>query len=184
MLKSSLRSVIIVLAASIVAYSPAEAKSAKFPLASYDNTGCRFKARSQDCPNRVMNQILAKGKGSIPILISQLTDSERTETPAEAQWSYTASGDIAYIVLVSLFTTPEGKFNLPDVPTWKNVIRGCNSNVEGCWRAYVSKYGRKQVQRAWLNAWKLHKDQISWDPIAKCFQVAGVETSRSKNRKE
>ena len=169
---------VVILAAEL------QAKTHKFPLASYDNAGCQSKARSQDCPNKVMTEILAGGKGSIPILISQLTDSERTKTPAEAQWSYTESGDIAYIILISLFTTPEGEFSLPGVPTWKNVIRGCDSNMEGCWREYVSKHGRKQVQQAWLNAWKLHKEKISWDPNAKFFQVAGVETSRSKNRKK
>ncbi len=160
------------------------AKTHKFPLASFDNTGCQSKARSQDCPNKVMAEILMKGKDSIPILISQLTDSEQTKKPIEAQWSYTESGDVAYIVLISLFTTPKGDFNLPDVPTWKNVIRGCNTSVEGCWREYLRKHGRERVQRAWLHAWKLHKDQISWDPKEKCFRVAGVATGRSNSRKK
>ena len=181
MLKSSLRLLIfIVSVAAIVAYSPAEAKSAKFPLASYDNTGCRFKARSQDCPNQVMKDILAKGKDSIPILISQLTDSERTKKPIEDQWSYTDSGDVAYIVLISLFTTHDGDFNLPDVPTWKAVIKGCNSSVEGCWREYVKKNGRESVQQAWMKAWNLHKDQIHWDARERCFQVAGVGRKRKR----
>src|SRR6266852_595150 len=56
------------------------AKTHKFPLASFDNTGCQSKARSQDCPNKVMAEILVKGKDSIPILISQLTDSEQTKS--------------------------------------------------------------------------------------------------------
>ncbi len=158
--------------AAMVAASPAESKSAKFPLASYDNTGCRFKARSQDCPNQVMKDILAKGKDSIPILISQLTDSERTKKPIEDQWSYTDSGDVAYIVLVSLFTTSDGEFNLPDVPTWNTVIKGCNTAVEGCWRAYIAKNGRASVQQAWLKGWNQHKDQIHWDARERCFQIS------------
>lgn len=125
-----------------------------------------------------MKEILGKGKGSIPVLISQLTDSERTKTPIEDQWTYTDSGDVAYIVLISLFTTPDGAFNLPDVPTWKAVIRGCDTAVEGCWREYIRKNGRESVQQAWMKAWKLNKKKISWDAKAKCFRVAGVITGR------
>ncbi len=185
MLKSSLRVLLfIVSVTAIVVYSPAEAKSAKFPLSSYDSTGCRFKARSQDCPNQVMKDILARGKDAIPILISQLTDSERTKKPIEDQWSYTDAGDVAYIVLISLFTTHDGDFNLPDVPTWKAVIKGCNSSVEGCWREYVKKNGRESIQQAWMKAWNLHKDQIHWDARERCFQAAGVETGRGNKSKK
>jgi hypothetical protein len=184
MLKSCLRVLIfIVSVTAIAAYSPAEAKSAKFPLASFDNTNCYLKGRSQDCPSKVMAEILKKGKDSIPILISQLTDSERTKKPVEAQWSYTTSGDVAYIVLVSLFTNPDGTFNLPDVPTWKAVLKGCNAAVEGCWRDYIQKNGRKSVQEAWLSAWKLHQDKIFWDPQEKCFRVTGVPSGRPNNPK-
>jgi hypothetical protein len=169
--------------AFVMLASPAPAKTNKFPLASFDNTGCRLKGRSQDCPSKVMTEILAKGKDSIPILISQLTDSGRTRKPVEDQWSYTDSGDVAYIVLISLFTNPDGTFNLPDVPTWKTVMKGCNTAVEGCWREYIEKNGRESVQQAWLKAWNLHKDQIAWNPKERCFRVAGVITGRGKNSK-
>ncbi len=179
MLKSGLRLLLsIVSVIAIVASSPAEVKSAKFPLASYDNTGCRFKARSQDCPNQVMKDILAKGKDAVPILISQLTDSERTSKPIEDKWSYTDSGDVAYIVLVSLFTTRDGDFTLPDVPTWKAVFKGCNNSVEGCWRAYIAKNGRASVQQAWLKGWNQHKDQIHWDARERCFQMPKQEKEK------
>ena len=84
-------------------------------------------------------------------------------------------GDVAYIVLISLFTSPEGTFNLPDVPTWKAVMRGCNTAVEGCWREYVRKTGRESVQQAWLKAWNTHKDQIFWDSKSRCFRLANGE---------
>jgi hypothetical protein len=119
-----------------------------------------------------MTEILARGKASIPILISQLTDTERTKKPAEEGWSYTLSGDVAYIMLISLFTDAKGTFNLTDVPTWKNVIKGCNLSMEGCWREYIRKNGRKSVQNAWMNAWNLHKDSIHWDPAERCFEIS------------
>ena len=149
-----------------------EGKARKFPLASYDSTGCRYKGRSQDCSDKLMAEILARGKDSIPILISQLTETERTKKPAEEGWTYTESGDVAYIILVSLFTDTKGKFNLADVPTWKNVIKGCNLSMEGCWREYVHNNGRKSVQKAWMDAWNLHKANIHWDPAQRCFEIS------------
>lgn len=185
MLKSSLCLLqFLVFTTAIITYSPAEAKSAKFPLASFENTNCHLKGRSQDCPGKVMTEILKKGKDAVPILISQLTDSERTKKPIEDQWSYTDAGDVAYIVLISLFTTHDGDFNLPDVPTWNTVIRGCNTSVEGCWREYIAKNGRANVQQAWMKAWNQHKNQISWDPRERCFRMAGLKSERGKSGKK
>jgi hypothetical protein len=128
----------------------------KFPLSHFDNNGCQAKGRVQDCSGKVMQEILAGGKGSIPILISQLTDTTRRQEPIEDYWSYTSSGDIAYIVLTDLFTDADSKtFNMPDVPDWTTVMKGCSSSAESCWRQYVRKHGRKSVQQAWLNAWNL-----------------------------
>lgn len=125
-----------------------------------------------------MSDILAAGKDAIPILISQLTDSDRTKRPIQDGWTYTNAGDVAYIVLISLFTGTDGTFNLPDVPTWKAVMRGCNTAVEGCWREYVRKTGRESIQQAWLKAWTAHKDQIFWDSRSRCFRLANGEKQK------
>lgn len=153
----------------------AQGKTQKFSLSAYDNTGCRFKARSQDCPTKVMQDILARGKDAVPVLISQLTDPARTKAPIEDGWSYTESGDVAYIVLISLFTDRDGNFSLPDVPTWKAVMHGCNANVEGCWREYTKKNGRQSVQQAWMKAWNLHKGEIAWDAKERYFRSSKAE---------
>ena len=55
----------------------AQGQSLKFHLTKFDNYGCQSKGRSQDCSGRLMQEILVGGKGSIPILISQLTDTAR-----------------------------------------------------------------------------------------------------------
>jgi hypothetical protein len=166
------------IAIAVAEYAPAEGRTEKFPLSSFDNSGCQFVGRSQDCSGKVMTDILAAGKQAIPVLISQLTDTDRTKRPIQEGWSYTNSGDVAYIVLVSLFTSPEGTFNLPEVPTWKSVMRGCNTGVEGCWREYVRKTGRESVQEAWLKAWNEHKDQIFWDSKSRCFRLAKSEPKK------
>ena len=173
-MQNQIRRTILLSFLAVMAIAPvsAEGKAHKFPLSSYDTTGCRFKGRSQDCSDKVMAAILARGKDSIPILISQLTDTEGTKKPAEEGWSYTASGDVAYIMLISLFTDSKGAFHLTDVPTWKNVINGCNLSMEGCWREYVFKNGRKSVQKAWMDAWNLNKDKIQWDAAERCFEVS------------
>jgi hypothetical protein len=162
----------------IAAYASAGGKTDKFPLSSFDNSGCQFVGRSQDCSGKVMTDILAAGKDAIPILISQLTDSDRTKRPIQDGWTYTNSGDVAYIVLISLFTGTDGTFNLPDVPTWKTVMRGCNTAVEGCWREYVRKTGRESIQQAWLKAWTTHKDQIFWDSRSRCFRLTNAEKQK------
>jgi hypothetical protein len=150
----------------------AQSQPHKFPLSKFDN-GCRFKGRVQDCPGKVMQEILAGGKRAIPILISQLTDTARTQQPIEDHWSYTSSGDIAYFVLTDLFTDADwNTFNMPGVPDWTAIMKGCDSTAEGCWREYLHKHGRKSVQQAWLRAWSLWKDRAYWEPTALCFRIS------------
>ncbi len=145
----------------------------KFALTKFDNSGCRFKGRVQDCSGKVMSQILAGGKTSIPILISQLTDTGRTKEPIEDYWSVTSSGDIAFLVLTDLFTEDdEQTFNMPGVPNWAIVSSDCQNSAETCWREYLAKHGRKSVQQAWLQAWNKYKDQIYWERTARCFQIS------------
>jgi hypothetical protein len=47
----------------------------KFPLTDFENRLCRGKGCMQDCNDPVVRQVLAGGIGSIPVLISQLTES-------------------------------------------------------------------------------------------------------------
>jgi hypothetical protein len=151
----------------------AESQQRKFALSKFDNYGCQAKGRVQDCSGKVMQEILAGGRGSIPVLISQLTDTARTKEPIEDYWGYTSSGDIAYIVLTDLFTDADWEtFNMPGVPGWKTVMKGCDSAAESCWRDYLQKHGRKSVQQSWLRAWNLWKDRIYWEPTARCFRIS------------
>jgi hypothetical protein len=145
----------------------------KFPLAKFDNYGCQAKGRVQDCSGKVMLEVLAGGKGSIPVLISQLTDTARTKEPIEDYWNFTNSGDIAYILLTDLFTDAGLKtFNMPGVPDWTTISKGCDSTAESCWREYLRKHGRKSVQQSWLRAWRLSKDEVYWEPAAQCFRIS------------
>ncbi len=159
--------------AGIVNHVHAQTDIRRFPLSQFDNNGCQAKGRIQDCSGKVMQQVLAGGKSSIPILIAQLTDTARTKEPIEDYWSYTSSGDVAYFLLTDLFTDADGStFNMPGVPDWTVIQKACDSSAEGCWREYLRKHGRKSVQRDWLRAWNLHKDKVYWEPRARCFRIS------------
>src|ERR1700685_1401378 len=81
-----------------------QTKSGKYPLTEFDNYGCMAKGRVQDCSGKVMQQILADGKDAIPILISQLTQTTIKKNQIADYWSGTRSGDVAFVMLVDLFT--------------------------------------------------------------------------------
>jgi hypothetical protein len=150
----------------------AHAQERKFALWKFENQGCRVKGRVQDCDGEIMRQILAKGKAAVPILISQLTETARTREPIEDYWSFTTSGDVAFIILTDLFTQSDGTtFNMPRVPDWTAVMNACDSTAEGCWRLYVQKHGRRSVQQSWQRAWNSVKERIYWDSNAKCFRL-------------
>lgn len=173
--RNGLIQIFLVLLFSITAANPSKSQGQqrKFQLSRFDNFGCQAKGRIQDCSGKIMQEILAGGKSSIPILISQLTDTGRTKAPIEDYWGYTSSGDVAYIVLTDLFLDADWKtFNMPDVPDWAIVSKGCNGGSEDCWRVYLKKHGRKSVQQAWLRAWGLWKDRVYWESSARCFRIS------------
>jgi hypothetical protein len=149
-----------------------QGKRSKYPLTQFDNYGCMGKGRVQDCSGTVMKEILADGKDAIPILISQLTDTTRTKNQIADYWGDTRSGDVAFVVLIDLFSDADGKFYMPGVPDWPSLMKGCNAAAQDCWDQYLRKHGRMFVRRAWLRAWNLQKDQISWEPKTRCFRVA------------
>ena len=151
----------------------AQTKRVKYPLTQFDNYGCMAKGRVQDCAGKVMQEMLADRKNAIPILISQLTETSRTEKQIADYWFDTSSGDVAYIVLTDLFTDSDGHtFEMPGVQDWPTVMKGCSTTAQGCWEQYLRKHGRISVKQAWLHARNLRKTQIYWEPTARCFRLS------------
>jgi len=145
----------------------------KFPLTDFENRLCRGKGRMQDCNNPVVRQVLAGGAGSIPVLISQLTETGRTKEPVEDFWDYTSSGDIAFMMLNNLFTDKDGKtITIRGVPDWATVMTGCSGSAETCWRLYVHKHGILSIQRDWQSTWESNQSHVSWDSSAQYFRLA------------
>lgn len=146
----------------------------KFTLSQFDDIRCRSKGRLQDCStgNPITTQILAGGKLSIPVLISQLTETTRTKEPVVDFWAYTTSGDIAFMFLSDLFTDADDEsFTMPGVPNWKTIMSGCDGAAEVCWRKYVGKRGIASVQQSWQTAWETNRNRIMWDSGSRCFRL-------------
>ena len=150
-------------------------KSSNFALWNFDevNHTCRAKGRLQDkeyCESKLMDQIVAKGKDAIPILISQLTDTQESKEPIYDYWSQMTAGDIAYFILNDLFTDSDWTtFNMPGLEALKG---NCHGASETCWHDVIKKHGRKFVQDQWLAAWSTNKDRVYWDTQARCFRIS------------
>lgn len=163
----------LVMAFTFVLAGQNEMTQPKYPLTQINNEGCMAKGRVQDCRGTVMQRILGDGRAAIPVLISQLTETTRTKYEVADYWVDSRSGDVAYIILVDLFTDSDlHTFELPDALDWAAVMRGCDSTAQGCWDRYLRKHGRRSVQRTWMRAWNLHKDKAYWDNKEQCFRIS------------
>jgi hypothetical protein len=144
-----------------------------FPLANFDEIGCRAKGRLQDkdyCKSTVMDQILAKGKDAIPILISQISDTRSAKDSIYDYWGPMTVGDVAHLVLMSLFLDSDWK--TPTMPGLKQVDLDCGAASFQCYQELLKKHGRKFIQNQWLTAWNANKDRVYWDARARCFRLA------------
>jgi hypothetical protein len=150
--------------------------STQFPLWKFDEMTtyptCRAKGRLQDkeyCDSKLVDQVVAKGKAAIPILISQLTDNRPTRRPIYDYWHETTAGDVANFLLNSLFTDSDWKtFTMPGLDALND---RCNDDAETCWRRFLQAHGRKFVQDHWLAVWAANKGRIYWDGNARCFRL-------------
>lgn len=149
-----------------------------FPLWSFDESEgtCRAKGRLQDleyCPSKTMDQILTQGKGAIPILISQITDTRPTKKPIYDYWPEMRVGDVATFILEDLFLDADWKtFTMPGLEALKY---NCDAPSWECWDHFLKKHGRRFVQSHWQAAWDKNKGLIYWDDKTRCFRVRAAK---------
>jgi hypothetical protein len=117
-----------------------------------------------------MDRIVADGKDAIPVLILQLTRSRPTKEPIYDYWNLTTEGDIAYFILMDLFTEPNGTFQMPGLESIRLSCKDIDS--EACWRGILKKRGRKFVREQWFTVWDRNKELIYWDETARCFHLS------------
>jgi hypothetical protein len=139
---------------------------------------CEDVGRMQDWPSKVMDQIIAEGPKSIPILIAMISDTRmaKTREPIICYWGAMSIGDIAFCLLSDLFTETGGsaiggRATIPgagwdemlgprgDLPAWEQLHR------------YIKKQGRAALQAKWQAVWKKYGDRIVWDPKERCFRL-------------
>jgi hypothetical protein len=149
-------------------------KARAFPLWNFDEREgmCRAKGRLQDleyCSSKTMDEILARGKDAIPILISQITDTRPTKEPIYDYWPAMRVGDVATFILEDLFLDADWKtFNMPGLEVLNH---NCDAPSWECWDRFLKKHGRRFVQSHWQAAWNKNKDRIHWDEKARCFRL-------------
>jgi hypothetical protein len=117
-----------------------------------------------------MDQIVADGKSSIPVLISQITDSRMIAEPVYDFWPPIRTGELAYFILSDLFLddtwqkrTMPALFppqNCDDEPSWV------------CWEKFRKIHSLKELQTHWMEFWKVNQDKIYWDGKARCFRLS------------
>jgi hypothetical protein len=134
---------------------------------------CEDAGRVQDVPSKVMDQIIAGGQRSVPVLIAMITDTRiaKTREPIICYWGAMAVGDIAFCVLTDLFndarstapTVPGAGYSMlgpaGDLPAWEQLHQ------------YIRKHSRMALQAKWQRLWDKYKDQIFWDPKERCFKL-------------
>jgi hypothetical protein len=148
-----------------------------YPLVMWSNLGWRAKGRFQDreyCNSKIIDQILADGKSSIPVLISQITDSGWIAKPVYDFWPRIRAGELAYFILQDLFLDDSWTKNTipdlyPDPP--------CNSDKPAweCWGEFRKAHSLADLQAHWMAFWKAHKDEIYWDDKGRCFRLSSVK---------
>lgn len=161
----------------------AERQSPRFDLSKInDSPSCEDKGRLQDYPSKTMDQIIAGGKESVPVLIGMLADKRSAHNyEIICFWGEMSIREIAYCVLVDLFTDSQWThFTIPGVS--EEYFLGPTNKGEASWsrlREYINKHGSRSLQTKWEALWRQYKDRVSWDDKERCFKIAELCTNPS-----
>lgn len=134
--------------------------------------GCRAKGRMQDreyCRSEVIDRIVADGKASIPVLISQITDSRWIEEPVYDYWPRIRAGELASFILGDLFL--DDTWTKSTKPPLFPAEPPCHDDSATCWSKFRQTHSLATIQAAWLKFWDANKSRIYWDDKARCFRL-------------
>jgi hypothetical protein len=176
--RGCLFSVVLLLAA--VCYSQSvKKKELQFDLSKIGSVVdghqvCEDKYRVQDYPSEVIDQIIAAGPKSVPVLIGMLTDTRtvKTEEPIICFWGVMTISDIAFCVLEDLFLDPDSAKATIAGAGWNEML-GANERLPA-WEQlhrFTQTHGNKALQARWQTLWDKYSSQLSWDPKARCFKL-------------
>ena len=167
------RGAILALLLGSASVVPAQTAAAKpYPLQTWKNITCRAKGRFQDreyCSSKIIEQIVADGKSSIPILISQITDARWIEEPVYDFWPRIRAGELANFILADLFL--DDTWTKSTMPPLFPAAPPCHDDSATCWSNFRKTHSLATIQAAWLKFWNENKDRIYWDDKARCFRL-------------
>jgi len=133
--------------------------------------------RMQDLPSKMMTEILAGGSESVPVLIGMVGDTRVAETkePIICYWPGMTNGDIAFCLLVGLFTDEKGRTTIAGAG-WNDML-GSDLNLPA-WEqmhSFNRKHGKGALQDKWRRLWSKFGDQTVWDERERCFRLKGSQ---------
>lgn len=138
---------------------------------------CEDKGRMQDYPSETMEQIIAAGPKSIPVLIAMLTDERELKTPEPiiCYWYGMAVGDVAFCLLDDLFTDAADAKTAPGVG-WNEMLGADHKRPAATqFNEFVKKHGRRALQVKWESVWSKYQAQVYWDEKQRCFKIGANE---------
>ena len=133
------------------------------------------KGRVQDAEYNqlpLVDQLIARGRESIPYLISKLDDETKIEGHVVDYWDEVRVADVALIILTDFFTDHSGQnTTIPGVGWDQFLERGGNTDLtsEQVLRNYISKHGRSKIKQRWQQIWEKYRDKIEWDETERGF---------------
>ena len=134
------------------------------------------KGRVQDAEYNqlpLVDQLLAKGRESIPYLISKLDDETKIEGHVVDYWNEVRVADVALIILTDFFTDHTWQnTTIPGIGWAQFLERGADAGItaEQVLRNYISRHGRSKIKSRWQNIWEKYRDKIAWDEQERCFK--------------
>jgi hypothetical protein len=129
-------------------------------------------ARLQDIPSATMDQIIAAGPQSVPVLTRMLADRHMAQTrePILCYWPGMTISDIAFCLLTSLFMDTHGKTTVPGA-AWNDMLGPNDTTAWDQLHSFIKKHGIRALQAKWQRLWSRYGNQMEWDPKEGCFKL-------------
>lgn len=140
------------------------------------------KPRVQDQYNAgkdaALDKILAMGKDAIPFLIDRLSSKREYKHPPMDLYPRLSEGDLAYIILVDLFSdaSEHQGTTVPEL-CWNNLLEASKYPGVPAWQLldqFHKSHTPQQLQDRWSEMWKSRSDQIVWDQSQLFYRITGL----------
>lgn len=106
-------------------------------------------------------------------LVGLLDDPSPARAGVIDFWTETTVGDLAFIVLVDLFTLPDGESSTLSDASWESMLAPIDTTLsaEEQLRAFDARFGRAELRRRWQAILDARIDRLVWDSSAKVIRT-------------